>query len=207
MKTILKSRIIHIITLVIITLIAAIVCVKSPELTGKATDTMAFLGFWITAYGLIVAILEVIRLSSVSEELRKAAAIAHNALLLQFELQEVKSCIEIINSSVADLSNKKAVPAIFISRIKQVYFAVFVDDSYTPEHKKNILILNSYFHISASRVGKTAPNPAYQASSATENPLNSFEHPYQKTIDTLKRIHDDLSQYSISKTTYKSEAI
>jgi hypothetical protein len=202
-----KSRLVHLLTLLVVVALAYIINLISPNLTDKATDTMAFIGFWVTVYGLLVAIFEIARLGSVSDEMLKTATSAYNGLKLQLELQEVASCLEIINSSVSELKSNKAVPIIFISRIKRVYFSVFPEGQATKEHERNILLLNSYEHVSAVRKLKSSDNTLYQNTSQIDGSHKAREHPYQTTIDTLKRMHDDLSKYSASKNAYKSEVI
>ncbi|WP_152035002.1 hypothetical protein [Pseudomonas ovata] len=207
MKGCLKSRFVHLLSLIFLLLLAVILNSNYPKLTEKDTDVMAFVGFWVTVYGLFVAIFEIARLGSVSDDMAKAAAKSYNGLKLQLELQEVNSCLEIINSSVAELRNNRAVPVIFISRIKHIYFAVFTNGKNTPEHDNNILILNSYEHVAAVRKPKGNAQAAYKNAPQVGGQDGSREHPYKTTIDVLKRMHDDLSRYSASKNTYKSEVV
>lgn len=204
MKGILKSRAIHIITLAILAGLALLIAWQWPQLANKPKDMLAFIGFWVTTYGLTVAIIEIIRLESVSSANLKAATTSHNSLKLQIELQELTSCLEIINSSVSELTNQKAVPAIFISRIKKIYISIFPSKSEDCPHHKNILILNSYQHVRQTRKSKTNNYENYEL---TENtPLKNNEHPYKRTIEALNIMHDDLARYAASKSQYMPEA-
>lgn len=203
MKGIFKTRFVHFFTLLVVVVLALVLDRIYPKLTEGATNALAFMGFWVTVYGLLVAIFEIVRLGSISKDLLKAATSSHNGLKLQLELQEVKSCLEIINTSVVELKSNRAVPIIFISRIKQVYFSVFPEGKSTEEHEKNVLILNSYEHVTSVRKRKGGDGAAYSADAKLGEVLN----PYQKTIDVLKRMHDDLSKYCASKNGYKSEVV
>lgn len=174
-----------------------------PLLADQPKDMLAYIGFWITTYGLIVAVIEIIRLESVSSASLKAATTSHNSLKLQLELQELTSCLEIINSSVSELTNQKAVPAIFISRIKKLYISIFPSKSNDCPHNKNILILNSYQHIKQTR--KSKPNIYGKHESTEDTTLNNSEHPYKKTIEALNIMHDDLTRYAASKSQYIPE--
>ena len=205
MKGSIKSRFIHVISLLVVVIFGLATIMAWPNLVEKQTDKLAFLGFWITLYGLIVAIVEVARLGALSDELIKSANSAYNALKLQTELQEVKSCLEIINTSVSELKNNKAIPIIFMSRIKQVYLSVFSETSASSEHDRNILLLNSYEHITASRRPKVNSAWRYHPSLHSVIQPATQEHPYKITIDTLNRMHDELSRYSASKNGYRSE--
>ncbi|WP_282410058.1 hypothetical protein [Pseudomonas sp. PS02303] len=207
MKQKLQSRFVHLFALIIVIALAVTTRSIWPNLTEKPTDILAFVGFWVTLYGLSVAIFEIARIGSVSDSTLRAANNSYNGLKLQMELQEVKSCQEIINSSVSELRNKKAIPVIFLSRIKHVYLSVFPGEESTEDHKQNILRLNSYEYVTTPRKSKTqAPtqiiNPQYPLEK-----LGAKEHPYQMTIDTLNRMHDDLSRYSALKNDYKRKVV
>ena len=67
--------------------------------------------------------------------------------------------------------------------------------------------MNSYEHVAAVRKPKGNAQAAYKNAPQVGDQDGLREHPYKTTIDVLKRMHDDLSRYSASKNTYKSEVV
>ncbi|PYB76190.1 hypothetical protein DMX07_21870 [Pseudomonas soli] len=177
--------------------------INYPSLIKDPVNTLGFLGFWITLFGLIVAIFEIMRTGSVTRQMAHAAEVAHNRLKRQMEHHDVQACIEIINAALSDLNSKKAVSVIFISRIKQGYIALF-SKQHTPErYRENLDILNSYEHVVQSRANRAQANPTY---AAPQYPASGAgQNPYRLTIDTLKRMQDELLTHSASKNEYIGE--
>lgn len=206
----LQSRSIHFIVFLIILILSLVVGIIWPDLREKSTDIMAFLGFWVTVFGLCIAIAEIIRLGYTSRGIIKAANGAFNDLKLQMELQDVRSCLEIINISITDLKGNREVPTVLISRIKQVYIAVFSNEINTQDsiQHHNILMINSYVHVSAvKRQTKAAlyNDALAQQSAKTTNDTKkeTGENKHKETLDALNKMHDELSMYSASKQLYK----
>ncbi|MDN3220034.1 hypothetical protein [Pseudomonas nunensis] len=208
----LQSRSIHIFVFLIILILSIVVGIVWPDLRAKSTDIMAFLGFWVTVFGLCVAIVEIVRLGYTSKGIIKAADGAFNDLKLQMELQDVRSCLEIINISISDLKGNKQIPTVLISRIKQVYIAVFAGEMNTQGSAQhhNILIINSYVHVSAVKRQTRAPqyslneNAGQQSTKKTNDTKDEgSEHKHKATLDALNKMHDELSMYAASKQLYK----
>ena len=211
----LQSRSIHIVVFLLILILSLIVGFIWPDLHSKPSDLMSFLGFWITVFGLLVAIVEIIRLGYTSKGIIRAADAAFNDLKLQMELQEVRSCLEIINISISDLNANKQIPLVLISRIKQVYISVFpteIKTSGTTQHH-SMLIVNSYAHVNSSKRSpkasqylKTTPPEIHDDHEPKKKPVDNNapnEHKHKATLDALNTIHDELSMYAASKQSYK----
>lgn len=206
MSRFLLSRWIHLIIFLVMFSIATYTKFSYPSLTDSPINTIGFIGFWLTFFGLLVAIIEVLRTGSITIKMAKVAEKSHKNLMQQIELQNIKECIEIINSALLNLNSNKAIPVIFLSRIKQGYMASFPKDSspLPARYNENLNTLNTYQHTSPTRRRNKA-NPYYSEDqpSATEPAKNEHEHPYQATIDTLKRMHDDLTEHSVNRNQYK----
>lgn len=196
------SRLVYIAILVLLTAGALFTAHKYPALHDTDVNTLGFLGFWLTLYGLIVAICEIVRNGSVAHQMARVAEASHNRLKRQMEHHEVQACIEIINSALSDLYNKKAVSVIFITRIKQGYISSFSKAGIPDRYRENLNILNSYEHLVQSRVLKTKTNPNYAGSQYPKPNPGAPDNPYRLTIDTLKRMQDDLLMHSASKNEY-----
>ncbi|AHD17198.1 hypothetical protein C163_06800 [Pseudomonas sp. FGI182] len=170
-------------------------------------NTLGFLGFWITLYGLIVAILEIARTGSVTSQVARAAEASHNKLKQQIEHGETEACQELINLVLEDLIKKKAVSTIIITRIKQVYISRFSKGNAPERYHDNLEILDSYEHVAQSRGKKTGPNPMYDTSQYPKANVAASEHPHKFTIDALKRMQNDLLAHSVAKHDYVGEPV
>jgi hypothetical protein len=132
----------------------------------------------------------------------RVAEASHNRLKRQIEYQEIQACLEIINSALSDLNGKKAVSVIFITRIKQGYISSFSKRGTPERYDENLKVLNSYEYVTQSRINKAKANPNYSASQYPGVQLNESDHPFKLTIETLKRMQDEILTYSASKNEY-----
>ncbi|VVN10232.1 hypothetical protein PS664_03761 [Pseudomonas fluorescens] len=171
-----------------------------PALLENAVNFFGFLGFWITLYGLIVAILEIVRTGSVATQMALAAEVSHNSLRRQVEFHDAQGYIEMINEVLTDLDKKKAVKAASMARIKQCYIAIFLKVERSNNYDDNLKVLNDYEYVAGSR-NKAKANPNYDAS---QHPAanTAAVHPYKLTIDALKQIQDEILEYLASKHEY-----
>lgn len=201
------SRWVYLFFLVALVAIALAVAHFHPVLHTGAVNTLGFIGFWLTLYGLIVAIFEIARTGSVTHQMAHVAEASHNRLKRQMQHHEIQACLEIINAAVNDLNSKKAVPVIFIARIKQGYISSFSTHGTPERYKENLDILNSYEHVIQSRPRKAQANPNYAASQSSEVGVEATNSSYRMTIDTLKRMQDDLLTHSAAKHEYIGDPI
>ncbi|MBK4997315.1 hypothetical protein IAE39_005489 [Pseudomonas sp. S37] len=199
------SRWIYLIYLLALALLAILACSTYPDLTEGPVNTLGFLGFWITLYGLIIAILEIARTGSVSRQIARAAQAAHNTLKNQIEHGETEACQELINLALQDLTKKKAVSVIIIARIKQVYISRFSKGDAPDLYQDNLDMLDSYEHVAQSRGRRTGPNPMYDTSQYPSANAAASEHPHKLTIDALKRMQNDLLAHTVAKHDYVGE--
>lgn len=177
-----------------------------PTLLENAVNTFGFLGFWITLYGLIVAIFEIARTGSVANQMALAAEASHNSLKRQIEYHDIHGCVEMINLALNDLDKKKAVSVVSITRIKQGYISTFSKAGKSGSYDTNLKVLNSYEYVTQSRVNKAKANPNYATSQYPAAKLGSADHPYKLTIDTLKKIQDEILTHLASRHEYIGDA-
>lgn len=204
MKGNLLSRWMYLLILVVLLLGAFCSGYSYPALLENAVNFFGFLGFWITLYGLIVAIFEIARTGSVAAQMALAAEASHNSLRRQVEFHDVHGYIEMINVVLSDLDKKKAVTAVSMTRIKQCYISIFSKVEKSDNYEANLKVLNSYEYVAQSR-GKAKANPNYDASQhPAANTANV--HPYKLTIDALKQMQDKILAYLASKHEYTGGA-
>ncbi len=204
MKGNLLSRWMYLLILVVLLLGAFYSGYSYPVLLESAVNFFGFLGFWITLYGLIVAIFEIARTGSVATQMALAAEASHNSLRRQVEFHDVHGYIEMINVVLSDLDKKKAVTAVSMARIKQCYIAIFSKVEKSDNYEDNLKVLNSYEYVAQSR-NKAKANPNYDASQhPAVNTVNV--HPYKLTIDALKQMQDEILAYLASKHEYTGGA-
>ncbi|MBX8552302.1 hypothetical protein K5D68_22105 [Pseudomonas cichorii] len=201
------SRWVYLFIFLLLLVIAMCAGLKYPTLLENAVNTFGFLGFWITLFGLTVTIFEVLRTGSVASQMARVAEMSHNRLKRQIESHETQACLEIINSALSDLHNKKAVSVIFITRIKQGYISFFSKDRTPKRYGENLDILNSYEHIAQSRINRANANPKYPANQSQNVKLDVADHPYKLTIDTLKRMQDDILTHTALKNEYIGDSV
>lgn len=200
MKVNTLSRWIYLFIFLLLILLACIVGNFYPKLIEGPVNTLGFLGFWATSYGIVIAIFEIVRTGSIAAQMSCVAEDAHNRLKRKVEYGEMQACLEIINLALHDLQSKKAVPVILISRIKQVYISHFSKERLSKNYSDNLNLLNSYEHIATTRGSKKVQaNPDYSVGDEVSEPSLNNDHPYKLTIDTLKRMHDEISTHFASK--------
>lgn len=202
MKGILSGRWMYLVILLPLLVVAFVSSSNYPTLLENAVNAFGFIGFWITLYGLIVAILEIARTGSVTNKMALAAEASHNSLKRQIEYHDIHGCVEMINLALGDLDKKKAVQIIIITRIKQGYISAFSKVGMSDRYETNLKILNSYEHVAQSRSDKTKANPKYATSQYPNSKLDSGEHPYKLTIETLKLIQDEILTHLASRNEY-----
>lgn len=173
-----------------------------PTLLENAVNTLGFLGFWITLYGLIVAIFEIARNGSVANKMALAAEASHNSLKRQIEYHDIHGCVEMINLALSDLDKKKAVPVVSITRIKQGYISAFSKTGKSGSYDANLKVLNSYVHVTQSRANKEKANPNYATGQYPAAKVSIADHPYKLTIETLKTIQDEILTHLASRHEY-----
>jgi hypothetical protein len=202
MKGKLSSRWMYLVILSLLVIGALLSGNGYPTLIENAVNTFGFLGFWITLYGLIVAIFEIARTGSVANQMALAAETSHNSLKRQIEYHDIHGCVEMINLALSDLEKKKAVSVVSITRIKQGYISTFSKSGKSESYDNNLKVLNSYEHITQSRANKGKANPKYATGQYPLLKGSSADHPYKLTIDTLKKIQDEILTHLASRHDY-----
>lgn len=202
MKGTLSSRWMYLIVLALLLVGAYMYSDKYPVLLENAVNAFGFLGFWITLYGLIVAIFEIVRTGSVARQMALAAEASHNSLKRQVEYHDIHGCVEMINVALSDLDKKKAVSVVSITRIKQGYISTFSQSGKSDLFEGNLQVLNSYEHVTQSRANRAKANPNYTTTQYPVIKAGSADHPYKLTIDTLKRIQDEILTHLASRNEY-----
>jgi len=202
MKLKLLNRWIYLVILLLLLLGAFVIGNIYPSLLENPVNTLGFLGFWITLYGIVIAIFEIVRTGSIANQMAVVAKDSHNKLKRQIELQEIQDCIEMINSTLSDLQNRKAISIIFMTRIKKGYISIFSKKEIPEFYQTNLNILNSYEHVTQSRNDKVKANPKYIAIQGTQTLSDISTHPYKLTIETLKRMMDEILTHTASKNEY-----
>lgn len=202
MKGKLASRWMYLVILLLLAVGALLSGNGYPTLLENAVNTFGFLGFWITLYGLIVAIFEIARNGSVAAQMALAAEASHNSLKREIEYHDIHGCVEMINLALSDLDKKKAVSAVSITRIKQGYISTFSKAGKSESYDNNLEVLNSYEHITQSRASRAKANPNYDTGQYPSAKVGRADHPYKLTIDTLKRIQDEILTHLASRHEY-----
>lgn len=202
MKVELFNRWIYIVILLLLALGAFIIGNNYPPLIENPVNTLGFLGFWITLYGIVIAIFEIVRTGSIANQMAVVAENSHNKLKRQIELQEIQDCIEMINLTLSDLQKRKAISVIFMTRIKKGYISIFAKHEIPEVYQKNLNILNSYEYVTQTRTDKTKANPKYAINQEQQAKSEGGDHPYKLTIETLKRMMDEILTHTATKNEY-----
>lgn len=141
-----KSRLWHLLSLLIILLIAGAAINISVDLWKDNVSKLGTIGFFVTLYGLIFTIIEVLRLNSVSAETNAVAEKVYTAVTGLISIKEITECQGKIESALGSLDEGVCIPSVTMFNIIKIYSTVFHLELKNDQsvHRKNKAQLESY---------------------------------------------------------------
>jgi hypothetical protein len=136
----------HTINLLVIIVIGLIVVLSEPILVKDIPTTFGTLGFFITAYGVIFAIVELLRVQNATTLANLEAKKVFSTLNNLITAREIMDCQHAVRMAIASLDENKPIATVLIVDIIKFYSQVFhaeviLDDS---SQRKNRSIIQSY---------------------------------------------------------------
>jgi hypothetical protein len=136
----------HWISLTAVIVAGFIVVSLEPELFKDALTRFGTIGFFVTAYGVMFAIVELWRAQSAATLANAEAKKVFSAFTTLVTAREIADCQHTIKMAIASLDESKPIPSIIILDIIKIYSQVFhaevsADDSL---HRKNRSTIESY---------------------------------------------------------------
>ena len=127
--------------------VSGVVCIKTwPDLVKDLTTSFSTIGFFVTLYGVIFAIVEVKRAKSAAELAEKAAKQAHERINDFFNVRNIVECQKEIETAVSCIDNGHIIPTTTLCNIvkhySQIFYVEMEDDN--SKHRKNQSYIESY---------------------------------------------------------------
>ena len=148
------SRMVHVITALLTSLIGGIVIWYWPELIKDKATGLGTLGFFVTAYAAVFTIIEVIRAGNAALLAKDAARETAGRVEALHDARNAAECQTLIESALDRLNEEGTVSASSLARIVKLYVAEF-SVSYAEEtspHREQVGMVNSYaFSFSQSK--------------------------------------------------------
>lgn len=109
-----------------IVLVAGIACSwRWPNLVKDEVASFSTIGFFVTLYGVIFAIIEVRRAKSAAELAEHAAKKAHDKINDFFNVRDIVECIKAIETAVSCIDDGQKIPDIHIMSNCETLFVDF----------------------------------------------------------------------------------
>ena len=113
-----------------------ILVLEVPTLVSTSTDVLAFVGTFFTIYGVIFAIVEVIRLQAVAQIASSEARQVYTQLTRIKNSEIAGKCQAYINNAIRNADNFTDIPDTLLSDIHSMYRELIVHDESTGDVHK-----------------------------------------------------------------------
>ena len=127
---------------------ASLLCAwKWPDLIKDSTTSFSTIGFFVTLYGVIFAIVEVKRAKSAAELAEHEAKKAHEKINDFFSVRDIVECQKAIETAVSCIDEGQRISASTLCLIVKHYSEIFhvqLNDAKS-EHRKNRSTIDSYY--------------------------------------------------------------
>lgn len=141
-----KSRWWHFLSLLIVTVSGFMAITFSPDLWQDDLAKLGSVGFFVTLYGLLFTIVEVLRLNSLTQATSAVADKVYNVITNLSSIKEITECQAKIESALTSLDEGAFIPSTTMLSIVKTYSAIFYlemkDDQSV--YRKNSGLLESY---------------------------------------------------------------
>lgn len=130
-----------------------------PDLKKDQPTTLGTAGVFLTLYGVIFAIIELVRLKSASYLANKEARRVFDTVTNLVTAREIIECQTKIEIAVEAIDEKRAIPSASLCSIVKLYSQVFHNEvgDENSEHRRNRSIVQSYY-INGRPPPKTSEN-------------------------------------------------
>jgi hypothetical protein len=144
---------IHWLAALLTTIVAAIVMWLIPALRHDAASSFSTLGVFLTLYGVLFAIIEVLRIQAAAALAAQAARDARELVQSAYSLRDASECLSCIDFALRGLDAGDSVPSAALNQITRLYAAEFQSElnDETSSQRRNIAMLQSY--VNARRPG------------------------------------------------------
>ena len=117
-----------------------------PDLIKDDVNTFGTVGFFLTAYGVIFAIVEVIRAGAAADAAAKAAKVAAQRVEALYNIRNSAECQILIESALERLHEDGTMSASSLGRIVRLYAAEFSTsfEQDTSVHRLRMEMVNSF---------------------------------------------------------------
>lgn len=179
-----NDKYLHILTAVLVCIVGGISMWAEPKLIVDPPAKLGTLSAFLTAYGLIFTIIELLRTKNAAllakEESKRVYKSMANILLAK----DIEACKHLIRIASDACGRGEVVPAMIIIQIIEVYSKAFHDrvSALDSEYSKNVEILGLYkFSVSVGVVNsakgmkRARPNRTFQALASMANHLAQLE--------------------------------
>jgi len=150
------SRWVHIATLAVTVILFLAVSFAWPDLVSDPIKTFGTGGFFLTAFGLLFSIVEVMRTQSAALAAKEAARRAGDLARTPYNMRDVSECMTVIESVTHALNHGGSPRQQPLSRIIKLYTAVFqrtyADD--TSPQRISLGVVQTYVAVKALKTGE-----------------------------------------------------
>jgi hypothetical protein len=179
-----NDKYLHFLTAILVFIIGGISIWAEPKLIADAPAKLGTLSAFLTAYGLIFTIIELVRTKNATLLAKEESTRVYRSIANILLAKDIEACKQLIRIASDACGRGQAVPAMVIIQIIETYSKAFHDrvSAQDSEYSKNIEILGLYkFSVSvgvvasAKGVTRTKPNKTFQALASMANHLAQLE--------------------------------
>lgn len=147
-----NQRILHVGTFIVTLLLCILTIRHYPTLNESRLIEFSIVSGYLTLYGVMVAIIEVIKTKSAAEEANKRAAAVFKKMDDLYGLRDITTCLSAIEMAIDSVNRGEHISASSLMTISKVYCSVFHEEiaNENSEHRKNNSLLNSFSHAAES---------------------------------------------------------
>jgi hypothetical protein len=145
--------------------------VKDPE------TTLGTLGTFATIYGVIFAIIEVMRVKAAAILVKEESERVLSTVTSLVKAREIIECQALVTAALSSVDDGRAIPNELLSRILKLYSQVFHSEVAidTSPHRKNRSVIESYVHSASASTGRSAASKTQIALRSVSSQLGEVQ--------------------------------
>jgi hypothetical protein len=179
-------RWIHFFSFLFVLVLGCVLCAYWPTMLKDSPTALSTIGTFVTIWGVMVAIAELIRLESAADASRQAAQRVFNEISRIDKVSQITQCEHLIKAANDCVDEKRHIPIAVIGQIITLYSGLFSAElsNNTSVHRFNRSMLVAY----------TIPGAASQ---------NNMYKPPKRTTGALLSILGQLSELKTHSTSFE----